>query len=133
MISSQKEEKDMKSRTCRIELIGTMVILLSCFTLWSGEPPGQERKYPDKPIELIVPFPAGGPVDIGTRILVNELPKELGVPISVQYKPGAWGMIGASYVSTQKPDGYTLLSHTYSSLISAPFLEKEALYNPLKD
>jgi tripartite-type tricarboxylate transporter receptor subunit TctC len=123
----------MELKKYKILIVGVMVTILSCFTLWSGIADGQERKYPDKPIELIVPFPAGGPVDIATRILVNELPKELGVPISVQYKPGAGGMVGASYVSTQKPDGYTLLSHTYSSLISATFLEKEPLYNPLKD
>jgi tripartite-type tricarboxylate transporter receptor subunit TctC len=123
----------MESKKFKMLVVGVMVIILSCITLWSGKANGQERKYPDKPIDLIVPFPAGGPVDIGTRIVVNELPKELGVPISVQYKPGAGGMIGASFVSTSKPDGYTLLSHTYSSLISAPFLEKEALYNSLKD
>jgi len=123
----------MTSKKHKILVIGVIVTILSCMTLWSGKAVGQERRYPNKPIELVVPFPAGGPVDIGTRILVNELPKELGVPISVQYKPGAGGMVGASYVSTSKPDGYTLLSHTYSSLISAPFLEKDPLYNPLKD
>ena len=123
----------MESKKHKILVVGVIVTILSCMTLWSGKAVGQERKYPNKPIELVVPFPAGGPVDIGTRILVNELPKELGVPISVQYKPGAGGMVGASYVSTSKPDGYTLLSHTYSSLISAPFLEKDPLYNPLKD
>jgi tripartite-type tricarboxylate transporter receptor subunit TctC len=64
---------------------------------------------------------------------VNELQKELGVTISIQYKPGAGGMIGASFVATQKPDGYTLISHTYSSLISATFLEKKSPYDPLKD
>ena len=123
----------MESKKHKILVMGVIVTILSCMTLWSGKAVGQERRYPNKPIELVVPFPAGGPVDIGTRILVNELPKELGVPISVQYKPGAGGMVGASYVSTSKPDGYTLLSHTYSSLISAPFLEKDPLYNPLKD
>jgi len=123
----------MELKKFKILVVGLMVTILSCITLWSGIAYGQERRYPYKPIELIVPFPAGGPVDIATRILVNELPKELGVPISVQYKPGAGGMVGASFVSTSKPDGYTLLSHTYSSLISAPFLEKEAPYDPLKD
>src|SRR4030042_2309640 len=104
-------ERTMTSKKHKILVIGVIVTILSCMTLWSGKAVGQERKYPNKPIELVVPFPAGGPVDIGTRILVNELPKELGVPISVQYKPGAGGMVGASYVSTSKPDGYTLLSH----------------------
>jgi tripartite-type tricarboxylate transporter receptor subunit TctC len=124
----------MESKKFKMLVVGVMVIILSCITLWSGKADGQERKYPNKPIEVIVTYPPGGPVDIGTRILVNDLSKELGVPISIQYKPGAGGMIGASYVATSKPDGYTLVSNTYSSLISAPFLEKEtAAYDPLKD
>jgi tripartite-type tricarboxylate transporter receptor subunit TctC len=124
----------MESKKFKMLVVGVMVIILSCITLWSGKADGQERKYPNKPIEVIVTYPPGGPVDIGTRILVNDLSKELGVPISIQYKPGAGGMIGASYVATSKPDGYTLVSNTYSSLISAPFLEKETTaYDPLKD
>jgi tripartite-type tricarboxylate transporter receptor subunit TctC len=123
----------MKSKNTKTFVVVVMVALLSCTTLWSGRAEAQEKKYPSKPIEVIVTFPPGGPVDIGTRILVNDLSKELGVPVTIQYKPGAGGMIGASYVSTSKPDGYTLVSNTYSSLISAPFLEKDPLYNPLKD
>jgi tripartite-type tricarboxylate transporter receptor subunit TctC len=124
----------MESKKFKILVIGVMVIILSCFTLWSGKTDGQERKYPNKPIELIIPMAAGGPTDIWTRIVVNELTKELGVPITIQYKPGAGGMIGASYIAAQKPDGYTLLSGTISSLVSAPFFEKEAPpYDVLKD
>jgi tripartite-type tricarboxylate transporter receptor subunit TctC len=124
----------MESKKFNILVVGVMVIALSGITLWSGKADGQERKYPNKPIEMVVTYPPGGPVDIGTRILVNDLQKELGVPITIQYKPGAGGMIGASYVATSKPDGYTLVSNTYSSLISAPFLEKEAApYDALKD
>ena len=123
----------MESKKHKILVIGVIVTILSCMTLWSGKAVGQEKRYPNKPIELVVPFPAGGPVDIGTRILANDLPKELGVSISIQYKPGAGGMIGASYVATSKPDGYTLLSTSISSLICAPFLEKDAPYDLLKD
>jgi tripartite-type tricarboxylate transporter receptor subunit TctC len=124
----------MESKKFKIVVIGAIVTLLSCITLWSGKADGQERKYPNKPIEMIVNYPPGGPTDIPTRMVVNDLSKELGVPISVEYKPGAGGMIGASYVATSKPDGYILLSTSISSIISAPFLEKEsAAYDPLKD
>src|SRR4030065_87693 len=108
----------MELKRFKMLVAGVVVTILTCMPLWSGKAYGQEKKYPNKPIDLIVPFPAGGPVDIGTRILVNELPKELGVPISVQYKPGAGGMIGASYIATSKPDGYTLMSTSLSSVIS---------------
>jgi tripartite-type tricarboxylate transporter receptor subunit TctC len=91
------------------------------------------KKYPSKPIEVIIPFAAGGPTDIWTRIVVNGLTKELGVPISIQYKAGGGGMKGASYVATQKPDGYVLLAASVS-FISAPFFEKESPpYDVLKD
>lgn len=123
----------MELKKYKILFFGMIVIALSCFTLWGGKADGQERGYPNKPIEVIVNFPPGGTNDIGTRILVNDLPKELGVPITIQYKAGAGGVIGASYVSTSKPDGYTLLSTSSGPIIGAPFLEKEPPYNPLKD
>lgn len=122
----------MESKKYQILVVGVMVIILSCITLWDIAN-GQEKKYPSKPIEVIIPFAAGGPTDIWTRIVVNGLTKELGVPISIQYKAGGGGMIGASYVATQKPDGYVLLAASVS-FISAPFFEKESPpYDVLKD
>jgi tripartite-type tricarboxylate transporter receptor subunit TctC len=113
---------------------GIMVAALCCAVLWNGIGYGQEKKYPAKPIELINHMAAGGPTDVWGRIVINELTKELGVPIQVQYRPGGGGIIGASVVATAKADGYTLLVGTISSLISAPFLESEAApYDVLKD
>ena len=123
----------MRSKSMTPWIVAVMVVLLSCTTLWSGLAGGQEKPYPNKPIEVIVPFAAGGPTDIWTRIVINALSKELGVPISIQYKPGAGSMIGSAYVAKQKPDGYVLLAASVS-FISAPFLEKEAPpYDVLKD
>jgi tripartite-type tricarboxylate transporter receptor subunit TctC len=122
----------MELKKHKILVVGVMVIILSCITLWDTAN-GQEKKYPSKPIEVIIPFAAGGPTDIWTRIVTNALTKELGVPISIQYKPGAGSMIGSAYVATQKPDGYVLLAASVS-FISAPFLEKESPpYDVLKD
>jgi tripartite-type tricarboxylate transporter receptor subunit TctC len=124
----------MELKKCKILVVGVIVTILSCMTLWSGKANGQERKYPVKPIDVIIHFAAGGPTDVWTRIVVNDLSGELGASLSIQYKPGAGGMIGASYVAAQKPDGYTLLSGSFSSLVSAPFLEKEsAPYDVFKD
>jgi len=123
----------MEPKKCKILIVGIIVTVLSWVTLWNGKGIGQEKGYPNKPIEVIQNFPPGGAVDIGTRIVANELSKELGVPITMQYKAGAGGVIGASYVSTSKPDGYTLLSTSAGPIISSPFLEKTPPYNPLKD
>jgi tripartite-type tricarboxylate transporter receptor subunit TctC len=71
----------MESKKFNMLVVGVIVTILSCITLWTGEANGQERKYPSKPIEMIVNFPPGGPQDIAARILVNDLSKELGVPI----------------------------------------------------
>jgi len=123
----------MEIKRYEILVLGMIVTFLSCVTLWGGKADGQEKRYPNKPIEVIVNFSPGGTNDIGTRILANDLSKELGVPISIQYKAGAGGVIGASYVSTSKPDGYTFVSTASGPIIAAPFLEKEPPYNSLKD
>lgn len=123
----------MELKKYEILVLGLIVTTISLVTLWSGKIEGQERRYPNKPIEVIIPFPPGGTNDVATRIMANELTKELGVPISIQYKPGAGGVIGASYVTTAKPDGYTLLSVASSTLTIAPFIEKEAPFDSLKD
>jgi tripartite-type tricarboxylate transporter receptor subunit TctC len=124
----------MESRRAKERLaIGVMAIILACAMLWGGAVFGQETKYPSKPIEVIVPFSAGGPTDVWTRIAADELSKELGVSISIQYKPGAGGVTGAIYIVTQKPDGYTLLSGSVSSIVSAPFFDKVPPYDVFKD
>ena len=121
----------MESKKFKILVVGVMVITLSCITLWSEKMYGQE-KYPSKPIEVVIPFSAGGPTDVWTRIVADELSKDLGVPISILYKPGAGGVTGTVYITTRKPDGYTLLAAT-GSFISAPQFEKVPHYDVLKD
>ena len=124
----------MRSKRVQNLIFGVVVTAFFCLALWNGKADGQEKKYPNKPIDVIIHFAAGGPTDVWTRIVVNELEKELGTTLSIQYKPGAGGMIGAAYVTKQKPDGYTLLIGSMSSLVSAPFLEaEEAPYDVLKD
>jgi tripartite-type tricarboxylate transporter receptor subunit TctC len=123
---------NMKSQRSKAAIAGILTVM-TCIALWSGNVFAQD-KYPSKPIQIIVNYPAGGPVDIPARILIGDLAKELGVSVTIEYKPGAGGMIGGAYVATSKPDGYTLLFTSLSSIISAPFLEKgTAAYDALKD
>src|SRR3546814_19945334 len=69
----------------------------------------QAETFPDGPLTLIVPFPAGGGVDVVGRILAKSLSVELKQSVVVENKPGASGMIGAGYAATAKPNGLTML------------------------
>lgn len=123
----------METRFLKKMFIGVMVLVLFGLIVAGGAVYAQEKKYPAKAIEVVVNYPPGGPVDLPARIITTDLAKELGVPITLQYKAGAGGMIGGAYIATAKPDGYTLLFTSISSIISAPFLEKEApAYDTLK-
>lgn len=89
--------------------------------------------YPDKPISLVVPFPAGSGTDAVGRIFANELSQRLGQQIVVENKPGANATIAANYVARAKPDGYTLFVTTNTSHSAAPWLMKNVPYDPVKD
>ncbi len=69
----------------------------------------EAQQYPSKIIKLIIPYPAGGVVDVTGRLLAEHLRKELNGTIIVENKPGAGGTIGATFVARAEPDGYTLL------------------------
>jgi tripartite-type tricarboxylate transporter receptor subunit TctC len=79
--------------------------------LAAGTPAGAQA-YPDKPIRVVVPWPAGGLVDILARTVGERLQASLGQPVIVENKLGAGGMIGADAVATAAPDGYTLVLTT---------------------
>lgn len=89
--------------------------------------------YPNKPITLVVPFPAGSGTDAVGRIFGMELSSILGQQIIVENKPGANATIAAGYVARAKPDGYTLFVTTNTSHSAAPWLMKNVSYDPVKD
>ncbi|MBB5216142.1 Bug family tripartite tricarboxylate transporter substrate binding protein [Parapusillimonas granuli] len=89
--------------------------------------------FPDKPVRIIVPFGTGAMIDIIPREVATVLSKKWGQPVVVENKPGAASMIGAEYVARSKPDGYTLLMASSSTLSVAPFLYKNLRFDPLKD
>lgn len=91
------------------------------------------QKYPDKPIRLIVPFPAGGPLDNVARPFAPRLADALGQPIIVDNRPGAGGAIGAGIVAKAPADGYTLLWGSAGPVAINVSLYRNTPYNPVKD
>src|ERR1700682_3733827 len=89
------------------------------------------QPYPSRPVTVIVPFAAGGPVDTDTRKYAARLSEMIGQPVVVDYKPGAGTSIGATYVAKAKPDGYTLLSDS-SAFAVFPAFYKDLTFDPIK-
>ena len=90
------------------------------------------QSWPARPVKMVVPFPAGGPTDVMTRVLAEKLTTALGQPVVVENKPGAGGTIGADFVAKSAPDGYTLVMATGSTHSVAPYLTKVP-YDPQRD
>ena len=86
----------------------------------------QAQTYPDRPIRLIVGFPAGGPTDGPARVLAEKLRVSLGQPVVVENKPGAGGKIAVDYMLGQPRDGYTLLLCTYIDAINTVMYKKSS-------
>jgi tripartite-type tricarboxylate transporter receptor subunit TctC len=89
--------------------------------------------YPAKPITIVVPFAAGSGTDSITRIVAQQLSVALNQSVVVENKPGASGVIAATYVARAAPDGYTLLMATNSTHSANPSLFKTLSYDPVKD
>ena len=91
-----------------------------------------QQAWPAKPITLIVPFPAGGPTDVVSRIVGKELADRLKQPVIVENRAGASGSIAAMQVKRAAPDGYTLMTLATPTLF-APLFYKGAGYDVTKD
>ncbi len=91
------------------------------------------QAFPSKPIRLIVPFPPGGAVDFFARVVQAPLTDTLGVPIVIENKAGASGMIGAEFVARAPADGYTLLIGNIASLAINVGVYPKMTYDPVKD
>jgi tripartite-type tricarboxylate transporter receptor subunit TctC len=85
--------------------------------------------YPDRPITLVVPFPAGGGTDATARLIAGAIGPILGSSVVVENRAGAAGSIGAQFVANAKPDGYTLFFTTTGALVINPHLYKNLRYS----
>jgi tripartite-type tricarboxylate transporter receptor subunit TctC len=89
--------------------------------------------YPNRPIRLVVPFPAGGATDIFARAVSQKMGERLGQTIVVDNKPGAGGAIGSDVAAKAPPDGYTLLLATTSTHSIGPLLGTKLPYDATRD
>lgn len=89
-------------------------------------------QYPAKAVHLVVPFPAGGPTDVLSRVVAQKLGERWSAVVVIDNKPGAGGAIGSEFVARSAPDGYTLVMATSSTHSIGPALQKLP-YDPEKD
>ena len=89
--------------------------------------------YPNRPIQMVIPFPAGGPADIVGRLYAQHLSTLLGQPVATINRDGAAGTIGTDVVARANPDGYTLLFGTTSTMAVNQVIMKKLPYDFMKD
>ncbi|MGH6625440.1 MAG: Bug family tripartite tricarboxylate transporter substrate binding protein [Burkholderiaceae bacterium] len=89
--------------------------------------------FPDKPVKLVIGFPAGGPLDQHARLLSDKLQAVLGQPVIIDYKPGAGGSVGADAVAKSPADGYTLMLANTGVMVINGALYSKLPYDTLKD
>jgi tripartite-type tricarboxylate transporter receptor subunit TctC len=92
-----------------------------------------QAPYPDRPIHIVVPFPAGGPADVMARLIGDKMSADFGQGVVVDNRPGANTLVGAEYVAKAAPDGYTLLMAIDSTLVMNQYLYSKLPYDPIKD
>ena len=111
-----------------ILFLRTSILAASLILVLAGGSPAAEKKFPAKPVQVIIPFQPGS-TDVLLRPFVEKMPEFLGQPVPYIYKPGAAGSLGAGFVAASKPDGYTLLGTSNSSIVTVPLTQKDLTYN----
>jgi tripartite-type tricarboxylate transporter receptor subunit TctC len=92
-----------------------------------------QEKYPNRTIELVVPFAPGGTTDLTARIYTETLAQTLKTPVTINNKPGGGGITGILYVTRAKKDGYTLLNAAGAQMSIVPIITREATFDTLRD
>jgi len=101
-------------------------------SLWHANARAQATGYPNRPVRIVVPYPAGGGTDNIARMLATRLNEAWGQPIVVENRVGASGIIGNDAIAKAPADGYTLLLGI-TTLIQMPFLQAKLPYDAFKD
>jgi tripartite-type tricarboxylate transporter receptor subunit TctC len=110
----------------------TIALLAAC-VLTAATAPAWAQSYPTRSINVVVPFPAGGPSDVVARIVTEHMGRTLGQQLVIENVGGAGGTLGSARVAAAAPDGYTLLAGSMGSHVAAPVLTPNLKYDPSKD
>ena len=113
-------------------LVASFVTMIFAGAAAAQSQPAAEH-WPERPIHLIVPFPAGSSSDIVARIVAQKLTERLGQQLVVENRPGASGNLATEFVAHAQPDGYTLGLANTSTLALSPSLMARPTYDPIKD
>ena len=108
-----------------------IAVLLALASLWPSAVRAQE--WPTRPVTMVVPFPAGGPVDLVARLLSQRLSEKLGQQVIVENIGGAGGMTGAAKVARSAPDGYAFVFGTQGSHTFSQMIYKKPAYDAVAD
>jgi tripartite-type tricarboxylate transporter receptor subunit TctC len=112
----------------------TLAIALTVTTGAIAQAPDTSaQSYPNRPVRLVVPFPAGGPTDILSRVVAQRLSEVWGQAVVIENQPGANTAIAAARVAKLPADGYTLLAAMDVTMVLNPLTNKNLSYEPLKD
>jgi len=106
--------------------------ILAALLLLTGAAPSLAQGYPNRPVRMVVGFPAGGPTDVIARIVAQNLSESLGHQFVVENVPGAGSNTASGQVARATPDGYTILAISTGFLVN-PSLYAKVPYDPIKD
>src|SRR5262245_18745720 len=112
---------------------GPISVLLACAALVAFAQTAPAQDYPSRPVTLVVPYPAGGGLDVLARQLGQKLADRLGKPVVIENRTGAGTVIGAASVAKAAPDGYTIMLGTSTPFAITATLNKSLPYDPAKD
>ncbi|TMK15641.1 MAG: tripartite tricarboxylate transporter substrate binding protein [Alphaproteobacteria bacterium] len=118
------------ARAVRFLLAASLAISASGAAAAEEDP---SASFPNRPIRMIVPFPAGGPSDIVARLIGQTMSQDWGQPVVIENRPGANTIIGAQAAAKAAPDGYTLFMAIDSTLVMNQFVHKSLPYDPFDD
>jgi tripartite-type tricarboxylate transporter receptor subunit TctC len=104
----------------RLRILAALVVLVGL----AVSPASAQSGYPSRPITMVVPFGAGGALDLIARVLADGLRNELGQPVIVDNKPGASGLLAMRFAAGAAPDGYTIILSSESNHVLLPLLDK---------
>lgn len=124
MITVLKKLLVMRSRA--LCLAGVAAILIAATASANAQ------QYPNRPIRVISPYPAGSASDTVTRVVMDQVSQLIGQPVIIEMKPGAGGSVGFASVARSDPDGYTLVTSS-SSMATEVVLHRTLSYDPIRD